>query len=282
MTSKGIRDRTSSFQNAIGGGTEDDPYMMVNCSFEEEVSKGNVPGHSIMSAMGEFESGNVDAAGEDVCRWEDVSGPARLPTPNSAGEQFTIKSDSADDTAAGTGVRTLRLHIIRLSDGAEYTEDINMNGTTGVDTVITDGLFVNDMYAFDVGSNGVAEGNITLYKKGGAIATDLYNLIALGGNKSLVPHRMVPLGKTLLLKEFSASEAQGKRATFRIRSTDMYGVLIPGVFCFKGVAYVNKNFSPPVKLNCMVPALSIVKVSHWDDQAGAEGCCNWWGILIDD
>jgi hypothetical protein len=147
-----------------------------------------------MSAMGEFESGNVDAAGEDVCRWEDVSGPARLPTPASAGEQMTVTSDAAGDVNGSTGADTIRIHYLDAS-GDEQTEDITMNGTGDVDTVATDIRFVNDMHTLTVGTGGVATGNITIIKKGGAIATDLYNLIAAGGNKSLVPHRMVPLGK---------------------------------------------------------------------------------------
>ncbi len=248
-----------------------------------EIEKGNVSGHAIMSAMGEYESGNVDAAGEDVCRWEDVSGPARLPTPAPAGEQMTVISDdNADNGATATGVLTARIHYLDAT-GAEQTEDVTLNGTTGVNTTATDMRFINDFYALTVGSNGVAEGNITLYKQGGAIATDLYNLIAAGGNKSLVPHRMVPLAKTLYLQSWHCTEAQGKRSAFRIRSTDMNGVLIAGVFCFKDVAYVNKATSGTMPLHgTPVPALSIVKVSRWDDQGGSEGSCGWWGYLVDD
>jgi len=248
-----------------------------------EISRGNVTGITTMSAMGEFESGNIDAAGEDVCRWEDVSGPARLPTPAAIGEQMTVISDdNADNGATATGVLTVRLHYLDAS-GVEQTEDVILNGTTGVNTAATDIRFINDMYVLTVGSNGVAEGNITVYKQGGSIGNDLYNLIALGGNKSLVPHRMVPFGKTLYLQSWHATEAQGKRSAFRIRSTDMYGVLIPGVFCFKDVAYVNKAATGDLPLHgTPVPALSIIKVSHWDDAAGAEGSCGWWGYLVDD
>jgi len=250
--------------------------------FKLEVARGNVSGVTIMSAMGEFESGNIDAAGEDVCRWEDVSGPARLPTPAAAGEQMTVvSSNNADNGATVTGILTARIHYLD-NTGAEQTEDITLNGTTPVNTVATDMRFINDFYTLTVGSNGVAEGNISLYKQGGAIATDLYNLIAAGGNKSLVPHRMVPLAKKLYLQGWSAMEAQGKRAAFRIRSTDMFGILLSGVFCFKDVAYLNGNTSGELCLWQQVPALSIVKVSHWDDVVGAEGSCSWWGFLVDD
>jgi len=246
--------------------------------------KGAVAGTTIMSGMGEFESGNVDVDGEDVCRWEDFTpdGPPRLPTPAAAGEQMTVVSeDNADNGATATGVLTLRLHYLD-DTGAEQTEDITMNGTTPVNTIATDIRFVNDMHTLTVGANGVSEGNIAVYQQGGSIANDLYQMIAAGGNKSLVPHRMVPLGKTLYLQAWHATEAQGKRAAFRIRSTDHNGNLFSGVFCFKGVAYLNAQASGPLPLDAVVPALSIVKVSHWTDVAGTEGSCAWWGYLIDD
>ncbi len=270
---------SSSIPTAI---SSDQPPLMTK-DFIFSVQAGLVPGHAIMSGMGEWESGNIDAAGEDCCRWEDVSGPARLPTPDAAGEQMTVVSDdNADNGATATGALTIRIHYLD-DTGAEQTEDLTMNGTTDVDTVATDIRFVNDMYALTVGSNGVAEGNITIIKKGGAVATDLYQLIAAGGNKSLVPHRMVPLGKTLYLQNWHTEISSNDRCAMKIRSTDMYGVLIPGVFCFKDVAYLSKGASGPLDLrNTPVPALSIVKVSHWDDQAGSEGSCGWWGILVDD
>lgn len=245
-----------------------------------EIQKGNIDGARIFGGMGEFESGNVDTAGEDVCRWEDVSGPARLPMPSSSGEQMTIISSHNQDKPSGNGVATVVIHYLD-DTGVEQAEIVELNGTTGVNTVATNIRFVNDMYAGSVGNNGVSRGNISIYKQGGSIGNDLYNLIAKGGNKSLVPHRMIPLGHTLFLRGWNCTEAQGKRCTFRIRSTDMNGSLIEGVFCFKGVAYLNKNTTGEMGLNETIPALSVVKVSHWDDQAGTEGSCNWWGILIE-
>ncbi len=253
-----------------------------NNDFLLEIGKGNVPGHSLMNAMGEWESGNVNASGEDCCRWEDVGGPARLLTPDAAGEQMTVESDSAEDGVAGDGVLTLRLEYLD-DTGAEQTEDITMNGTTGVNTVATDIRFVNDMYSLTVGATGVSEGDIVIYKAGESEATHLYNMIAAGGNKSLVPHRMVPLGKTLYLQSWHTEISSNDRCAMKIRSTDMNGVLIPGVFCFKDVAYLSKVASGNLSLrNTPIPALSIVKISHWDDQAGSEGSCGWWGILVDD
>jgi hypothetical protein len=80
--------------------------------------------------------------------------------------------------------------------------------------------------------------------------------------------------------EWHATEAGAKRAAFRIRSTDMYGTLLSGVFCFKDVTYLNGSTSGPLPLHATpVPALSIVKVSHWSNAVNTEGSCSWWGYL---
>jgi len=239
-----------------------------------QIALGNVTGQRIFNAMGERESMGTTSTGEDIWR----GAATTIPTPSAAGEQMTfVSSNDADNGATATGVLTVKMHYLDAT-GAEQEETITMNGTTEVDTVATDIRFVNDIYSLTVGSNGVAEGNIIVYKKGAAAT--IYNLIALGGNKSLVPSRMIPLGKTLILKEWHAEEAQARRVNFRIRSTDMYGVLIPGVFCFKDAIYLKQD-SSSFHLNAKIPALSIIKVSGWASQAGAEGSCGWWGILVD-
>ncbi|MCP3980744.1 MAG: hypothetical protein GY716_15690 [bacterium] len=252
--------------------------------FKALVQLGRVPGWAVMEALGEFEGAGTDVAGEDCYRGTDFTpdGPVRLPTPAAAGEQLTVISDDAQDGVGGTGVQNIRLEMLDAS-GSEFTEDLVMNGTTGVDIVATDARFVNDVYAIPpIGTGGVAAGNIAVYKKGGTVAADLYQMIAEGGNKSLVPHRMVPFGKKLLLQDWHSEEAQNKRCAFRIRSTDMNGVLLPGVFCFKGVSYIKQGATGPLRLGAIVPALSIVKISVWPDAAGAEGSTGWWGFLVDD
>ncbi len=254
-----------------------------NYDFKTEVARGHIEGYSVVSAMGEWEAGSVDVDGEDCCRWKDFGpdGPPRLATPAAVGEQMTVISESnADNGATVTGALTIRVHYLD-ANGDEQTEDVTMNGTTGVNTVATNIRFVNDLYVLTVGSNGVSEGNIAIYKTGSTIPNTLYNMIGKGGNKSLVPHRMVPRAKTLYLQEWHTEISSNDRCAMKIRSTDMHGILVPGVFCFKDVAYVSKAVSGPLSLpSTPVPSLSIVKVSHWDDQGGSEGSCGWWGYLV--
>ncbi len=256
--------------------------FIPSSDFIIEVQKGNVPGHSLWKAMGEREDMGTTATGEDIWRGNDLT-PAptshtTIPVPSGSGEQMTLVSESANDTSGGTGIRTVKIHFIN-STGVEQNETITMNGTSGVNTTATDIIFINDMYAVTKGSNEVAAGNVKIYKTG--TVGLVYNMIALGGNKSLVTNRMVPAGHTLYLRNWHCEEAQGKRVTFRIRSTDMYGELLLGVFCFKDVAYLNKTTSGPLDIFCAIPEYSIIKISGWGDVADAEGSCGWAGILVD-
>lgn len=242
-----------------------------------EIQKGLVPGESIMQAFGERQSMGTTATGEDI--W--LGTATTIPTPPAVGEEmYAVSTSQADNGTTDTGVRTLRYHYIDPADGLEKTEDLVLNGTTPV-LLAVEPRFINDMYSISpVGSNGVAEGNITIYKTGDPTA--IYNMIMAGGNKSIVPHRMVPTGFKLHLKGWHAGETKAKRVNMRIRSTDMYGELQVGVFCFKDVAYINNSNTGPLVVLATVPALSIVKVSGWPDIAGAETSAGWWGVLVAD
>jgi len=244
------------------------------------VAAGEIDGSEIWSAMGERESMGTNIQGEDIWRGNELSPSPTdddiIPTPPAIGEQMTVVSENNNDRPAGNGVHSIRIHYLDAA-GDQQTEDITMDGTSEVDTVATDIRFVNDMYSLTTGSNGVARDHIKIFSK--ADTGLVYNMIHKGGNKSLVPHRMVPTGKMLILKGWHATEPQGKRIAFRIRSTDMYGVLIENVFCFKDTAYIKLGETGNLPLNINVPALSIVKISGWADQSAAEAGVGWWGEL---
>ena len=263
----------------IGNGSQNSDYY-------KNVAAGNVPGSSIMRAIGERINVGTTPAGEDIWRGNDLSStPAApgsttsIPDPSSSGEQMTFISESdADNGATATGVLTLRIFYIDAA-GAEQTEDLTMDGVAEVDTIATDIRYINDVCSLTVGSNGVAVGNIRWYRTG--TNTRVYGMIAAGGNKSLVPHRMVPAGKALILKGWHAEEGRGQRINVRIRSTDVDGVLAPGVYCFKDTAFVNRSSLGELPLNEKIPALSIVKVSGWAVVVAGDVGCSWWGEVID-
>ncbi len=251
--------------------------------FQADVSMGKVDGYSVMFGLGERESMAVVATGEDIWRGNELS-PAptshiSIPIPDSAGEQMTVVSESVNDTAAGSGTRTLMIHYIDTA-GAEQDETVTMNGTTGVDTVATDIIFVQYIHTVTAGNGSsprVADGHIKIYKKG--TAGLVYNMIAAGGNMSLVPHRMVPAGKVLTNVTWHCEEAQDRRTAIRIRATSIHNDLLPFVFLFKNTAYIRKATSGLLPVAESFPAFTIIKVSAWGDQAGAEVSVGWSGIL---
>jgi hypothetical protein len=255
-----------------------------------EITKGNIPGHKIMRGIGERNNMGTTTIGEDLWLGNDLSStpsaPAsdiKIPAPADAGEQMTVISENnADNGATATGVLTLSISYLDAS-GNEQTTIVTMNGTTAVDLTPSDVRFVQDMQTLTVGSNGAAEGNIRIYKK--ADDTLVYSMIAEGGNQSLVPHKMVPFGKTLYLKMWTAAEVRGKRAFIRLRA-DCNNAAPPvrqqGVFLFKSTLGLNGNPSPAVPLAYAVPALSIVKVSVFAVAIAGEVSVHWWGVLVDD
>ncbi len=246
-----------------------------------QVLRGLVSGVTIMKALGERLGCGTVTEGEDIWPGNDLSpSPTSdeiIPLPSASGEQMTAVSESTEDVSGGSGVSEITVPYLDGS-GNEQTTTVSMNGTTGVDLTPSDVSFVQDMYSSDSDNPTVAAGNIKIYKK-----TDsglVYNMIAEGGNKSLVPHRQIPTGKTLYLMSWRAAESKDKEIAIRIRSTDMDGVLIPGLFCFKGATILSKSTSGDISLCDVVPALSVVKVSGWGVQAAARCAVSWWGYLV--
>lgn len=261
------------------GKTGLDPSVALANSDPLLIQRGLIEGATMWHGMGERESMGTSPQGEDVWR-----GTATvIPTPDAAGVQMEVVSTSVEDdgltSPEGTGIRSLNIHYID-PNGDEQEETITMTGQTPVVLNATNVRFVNEIHAVAVGSNDVAVGTINVYLQGSA--STVYNMIYLGGNQSLVPHRMVPRAKTLCLRHWHAEEAQNKRVVMRIRSTDHYGVLVPGVFIFKDTAYIKQSATGTILITAVIPALSIIKVTGWPVVLGAEASCGWSGVLIDD
>lgn len=231
---------------------------------------------SNMSAIGERASIAVVTTGSDV--WYGTVPSAS--TPPSGGEQMEIFCVDANDTVAGSGIQELEIHYLD-ENGVEQIETIETNGGAK-DVVYPTMRFIQDIHASRVGSNGVAVGAIHIRSK--ATPANVYNLIILGGNMSLSISKMVPAGKTLYLTHWDASAASSKPVTIRLRSTDHHGILYEDVFLFKDT--VNLENSTIIRTWSEdewfpIPEFSIVKVSVWLAQAGADVAAGWTGVLIE-
>lgn len=260
----------------VGGNRtlDEDPGRVMDARSQDQIALGLVSGASILCGFGERPSPGTAAAGEDI--WPGTA--TTVPTPADAGVGMSVVSSSAND-GAGTDVGTRTLVIDYLdAAGNPQAETVTMNGTGAVDLVDRNVRFVQAIHSATVGDNGVAVGDITIHLTGDA--TTVYCQIAAGGNFSLTPHRMVPVGKTLILRSWHCAESKNKRIAFRLRATSHEGILYPGVFLFQDAMFLAlTGLSAPVI--SIIPALAIVKVSGWAEVTGGEASCSWRGTLYD-
>jgi hypothetical protein len=156
--------------------------------FGLQVSRGQIMGHRSVVIFG-FNP-DVDQTEETV--WPS-SGIINHPASATV---MKVSSDSANDTAAGTGARTIVISGLDANYN-EISETVTLNGQTAVNTT---SLFlrINDMYVATAGSGLTSAGNIyvgTGVVTAGVPAT-LYDLMYVGYNKRTTGHYTIPAGYT--------------------------------------------------------------------------------------
>lgn len=120
--------------------------------FYLEVSKGNIPKHSRVNKTG-FNS-DIDAGtAEDI-----IDGGGTFVQPTAARIHALVSSD-ANDTAAGTGARTVTVQGLD-TNYAFLSETVVLNGTTPVNTVGSY-VMIDFMFIATAGSGGTNAGTIT-------------------------------------------------------------------------------------------------------------------------
>jgi hypothetical protein len=150
------------------------------------------------AAMGALDDGTLTSGrAQGYKATSAVSGVAIYATtytPIGTNAQRSVKSSNANDTAAGTGARQVRLNY--LTAAFEYkSEIITLNGVTDVDTVAMDIAYVESMQVVSVGSGGGNAGNITLHSNTSGSGTTI-GTIATSDNQTFWAHHYVPAGVT--------------------------------------------------------------------------------------
>ena len=171
--------------------------------FELQVSRGQIAFHRNVTVFG-F---NPDVDTTQVSVWPL---PSLITFPASA-LQMTVSSSSANDTAAGTGARTIVVQGLDANYN-EVTETVTMNGQTAV-TMTASLLRVNYAYVVTAGSGNSAAGNIyigTGTVTSGVPAT-VYDIIKLDYNNTTTGSYTVPAGYTGYVSQglFSTGQASG-------------------------------------------------------------------------
>jgi hypothetical protein len=200
--------------------------------FELQVARGQIQGHRNVAVFG-F-NGDVDQT--QVSVWPLPS----LITFPAAALQMTVSSTSANDTAAGTGARTVVVQGLDANYN-EVTETVTLNGQTAV-TMSASLLRVNYAYVATAGSGNSAAGDIyigTGTVTAGVPATT-YDIIKFDYNNTTTGSYTVPANYTAYVSQglFSSGQSGGSnqvqgrlltRGTNNIRMTAALTTLNNGV-----------------------------------------------------
>jgi len=126
--------------------------------------------------------------------------------PAITGVQMSFVSTSANDTAAGSNIRSLEMHYLD-ANLVEMEETIILNGLTPVLSVATDVRFIQCLHINTFGTIPNAAGTITATN-----AAIVYSQIAIGEVRCTSSFRMVPSGKKLFIDALIGSSVSGAAA----------------------------------------------------------------------
>ncbi len=157
---------------------------------------------------------------------EDVWGGGGVYTgfPTGSAETLDVSSSDANDTAAGTGARTIRLYGLD-ADYAEITEDVTLLGATLV-TTTQEFLRCSRIKVLTAGTGAENAGTITIHHT--TTTANVFAIVPAGSNQSRVAALTVPADKAMLILSLSlqltrASGAAGS-ATVSLRTRELGSV----------------------------------------------------------
>lgn len=220
-----------------------DPLLNLS-EFGIDVASGNIPNMTPRFVVGY--SNTIGTTYADI--W---MAPGILSTPTTA-ESYEILSDSASDTVAGVGARTVLLTSLD-ANGLETQTLVNLNGTTPVAIPGTH-TFTNGLLCVSFGSSAENVGNITLRVSGGGLTRSY--IIATEGN-ALSAFYKVPSNKYFYIKglDFHTGGA-AKPVDIRVR------VMLPGSNGFVSTAvvpFIETSFNSSFTISAEYPPGTLIK-----------------------
>lgn len=137
--------------------------VMSSIPFELRVAKGEVSGTTGINKFGRAPSG-VQTTATDIWARADATPTQQIYVAPTAARVHAIASTDDNDGKTGspssTGARTVRVWGLTDWDTAEVSEDVTLDGTTGVNTA-NSYVFINRMLVLTSGTTGVNIGTIT-------------------------------------------------------------------------------------------------------------------------
>ncbi len=227
-----------TFGGTSGGPGEFSADFLFRCSL------GLVAGASISNRIGTV---NVASMGTP----EDVMSQGGTLSNITAGEKFEVVSDDINDTAAGTGLRTLRLFGLNDVTLLAQTEDLAMNGQTPVPTTkdwfritgmlgLTSGVYGNSLVGANIGT--ISCTGVDSSVKVSEIAVDA----GVGVGNSESTHFTVPAGSIAFVLGGLMSADGNKEATVHVFQRGDIDVVSGSVACRRRIRTFNKIVAPIV------------------------------------
>lgn len=169
--------------------------LVSDPDFIIKVAQGLVPGYSIVEKFGK----NADIDGPVEAVWG--GGGDYTGFDATAAETVTVVSSDTNDTATGTGAQTVELFGLDGA-GAEITETVSLSGATPV-TSTKSFLRCYRAVVRSAGSGDENAGVITIAQS--VTVANVFAIIAVGDNQTMVAAYTIPAGKTGYLMGWGAN-----------------------------------------------------------------------------
>lgn len=211
--------------------------------FGLQVSRGQIRGHRPIHIFG-FNP-DIDSGVEET-----VWTFGGIYTHLSAKSKLKISSGNNNDSAAGTGARTVLVQGIN-GTGEEQIELVTLNGQTGTETV-NEYTEVNFLTVMSVGSGGSNAGQI--YAGTGNLTSGVPQTvighIPVGQNQSQTGHYTVPKGYTAYLKHgnMSTGTTTNGYVIGRLKTKDTNNVIRTAAIVTFFSGEVDFEFNYPIKI----------------------------------
>jgi hypothetical protein len=142
----------------------------------------------------------------------------------SSNAQRSIASTSGSDSLTGAGARVIEIVYYDKDLNGPFTTRVSMNGTTPVNTPVSDICYIERAHVVAAGASGPNQGTITIYAStaggGGTLG-----VLAANFGQTLWAHHYIPSGTTCYITGLSAGKAintsQGSGGTFHIKYKDL-------------------------------------------------------------
>jgi hypothetical protein len=254
-------------ENGIPFGTRnaDNRPRVSSVQYMYDVVLGNIPGHTYVYRFGY--NSDVDDVREDVWEFGGIYIPPATPM------QMRVVSSNANDTAAGTGARTVGIEYLDNTYTPQM-EIVTLNGLTPVNTVATNILRINHFHVETDGSGGVAAGDISVQNTAGTVT---YSYLSAGLNVARQVIYTVPAGKTLYITSWDwgvGSNLGNRYAEFLLRAMAGEDGALFANFHIRTMSIAQDGgASHELEIPVKVAATADVKVSAVSDSATANAKC---------